>query len=123
MENIAFVTGSTGRIGNELTSILIKNKFTVVCVGRFQKNSTLDVKFLQNENKSLKFSEEIIYDKWIEISCGDGYSLLVCDVLNKNNKSIINKIKSGERFFTPLKKLFDSKSERTRFGIKGFYRS
>ena len=63
------------------------------------------------------------YDKWIEISCGDGYSLLVCDVLNKNNKSIINKIKSGERFFTPLKKLFDSKSERTRFGIKGFYRS
>jgi nucleoside-diphosphate-sugar epimerase len=68
MENIAFVTGSTGRIGNELTSILIKNKFTVVCVGRFQKNSTLDVKFLQNENKSLKFSEEIIYDKWIEIS-------------------------------------------------------
>ena len=68
MENIAFVTGSTGRIGNELTSILIKNKFTVVCVGRFQKNSTLDVKFLQNENKSLKLSEEIIYDKWIEIS-------------------------------------------------------
>ena len=53
MENIAFVTGSTGRIGNELTSILIKNKFTVVCVGRFQKNSTLYVKFLQNKNKSL----------------------------------------------------------------------
>ena len=37
MENIAFVTGSTGRIGNELTSILIKNKFTVVCSRRFQK--------------------------------------------------------------------------------------
>ncbi len=73
-----------------------------------------------------KFASGMItkkYDKWIEISCGDGYSLLVCDVLNKNNKSIINKIKSGERFFTPLKKLFDSKSERTRFGIKGFYRS
>ena len=67
MENIAFVTGSTGRIGNELTSILIKNKFTVVCVGRFQKNSTLYVKFLQNKNKSFKLPEEIIYDEWLEI--------------------------------------------------------
>ena len=68
MENIAFVTGSTGRIGNELISILIKNNFTVVCVGRFLKNSTLAIKFLQNENKSLKFPEEIIYDSWLEIS-------------------------------------------------------
>ena len=68
MENIAFVTGSTGKIGNELTSILIKNKFTVVCIGRFLKNSTLAVKFLQNENKTFKFPEEMIYDKWLEIS-------------------------------------------------------
>jgi len=68
VENIAFVTGSTGRIGNELTSILIKNKFTVVCVGRFVNNSTLNIKFLHNENKSFKLPEEIIYDKWLEIS-------------------------------------------------------
>lgn len=68
MENIAFVTGSTGKIGNELTSILIENRFTVVCVGRFLENSTLAVKFLPNENKSFRFPEEIIYDKWLEIS-------------------------------------------------------
>tara|TARA_B100001121_G_scaffold302416_1_gene315002 strand:+ start:111 stop:1073 length:963 start_codon:yes stop_codon:yes gene_type:complete len=68
MENIAFVTGSTGKIGNELTSILVKNKFTVVCIGRFLKNSTLTVKFLKNESKSFKLTGEIIYDKWLEIS-------------------------------------------------------
>ena len=42
---------------------------------------------------------------------------------NIKNENIIKKIKSGERFFTPLKKLFESKSERSRFGIKGFYKS
>jgi len=68
MENIAFVTGSTGRIGNELTSVLLKHKFTVVCIGRFLKNSILAVKFLKNENQSFKFSKEIMFDKWIEIS-------------------------------------------------------
>jgi methionyl-tRNA formyltransferase len=73
-----------------------------------------------------KFASGMItkkYEKWVEISCGDSYSLLVSNVLSKDNKNIINKIKSGERFFTPLKKLFDSKSKRTRFGIKGFYKS
>ena len=38
-----------------------------MCVGRFQKNSTLYVKFLQNKNKSFKLPEEIIYDEWLEI--------------------------------------------------------
>ena len=73
-----------------------------------------------------KFASGMIvkkYDKWIEISCGDGYSLLVSRILNIKNENIIKKIKSGERFFTPLKKLFESKSERSRFGIKGFYKS
>ena len=68
MEHIAFLTGSTGRIGKELTSILLENKFTVVCIGRYLKNSNLTVKFLQNEHKSFKFSKEIDYDNWQEIS-------------------------------------------------------
>ena len=35
MINIAFVTGSTGKIGSELVSHLIENNIIVVGVGKF----------------------------------------------------------------------------------------
>jgi len=61
------------------------------------------------------------YISWVEVACGDGYSLLVEKILNSKNQNIINKIKVGDRLVTPLKKINNAMLTRTRFGTKGFF--
>ena len=60
------------------------------------------------------------YSEWIEINCSDGYSLLVKEIFDNNNKNYFKKIKIGDRFVTPLSKLIDAKSFRTKFGVNGY---
>ena len=38
---------------------------------------------------------------WIVVSTKSKHMLLVEEVLNRNGKNILNKIKVGDRFFTP----------------------
>jgi methionyl-tRNA formyltransferase len=60
------------------------------------------------------------YKQWLEINCSDGYSLLVKEVLDNNNKNYFKKIKMGDRFVTPLSKIFKAKLLRTKFGVSGY---
>ncbi len=54
--------------------------------------------------------------KWIVV-CSSGNSYLIIEkVLNEKKKNIINEIKPGDRFYTPLKNLIYSKSKRTKYG-------
>ncbi len=57
---------------------------------------------------------------WLVVSIGEkNYTLLIEKVLDGKNKNIISEIKSGDRFFTPIKYLNNSKTTRSRFGIFG----
>ena len=54
--------------------------------------------------------------KWLVV-CSSGNSYLIIEkVLNEKKKNIINEIKPGDRFYTPLKNLIYSKSKRTKYG-------
>lgn len=72
---------------------------------------------------SNSFASGLIIKKnnfWIEINCSDGYSLLVQEVLDKNNKNFFNKVKIGDRLVTPMSKLYDAKLKRSKFNVNGF---
>jgi methionyl-tRNA formyltransferase len=56
---------------------------------------------------------------WIVVSTKSKHMLLVEEVLNRNGTNILNKIKVGDRFFTPINEISDSKSNRTFFNSKG----
>ena len=57
---------------------------------------------------------------WLVVSLGEqNYTLLIEKVIDEKGKNIINKIKSGDRFFTPSKFLNEFKTTRSRFGIFG----
>lgn len=60
------------------------------------------------------------HDKdWILISTKSKHMLIVEKVLNVKGKNIIDKIKVGDRFFTPNNKLEKSKSKKTIISSKG----
>jgi len=63
MENIAFVTGSSGKIGKELTNLLLKNNFTVVCVGRFINNTEISLKVVSKKFPNI-FTIDKPLDSW-----------------------------------------------------------
>jgi methionyl-tRNA formyltransferase len=57
---------------------------------------------------------------WLVVSLGEkNYTLLIEKVLNQENLNIIKKIKSGDRFYTPIKFLDNSKRIRSKFGASG----
>ena len=45
--------------------------------------------------------------------------LIVEKILDKNGKNIISQIKPGDRFFTPIEKIENSRSKRVRYSSKG----
>lgn len=51
---------------------------------------------------------------WIVVSTKDKHMLLIREVLNKNNKNILSKIKVGDRFYTPHNKLDQAKKIRVK---------
>jgi len=57
--------------------------------------------------------------KWIVVSTVDKHSLLIEKVLNKKNENIISKIKTGDRFFTPINKIQEAKNKRVFYSSKG----
>ena len=60
------------------------------------------------------------HDKdWIVVSTKSKHMLLIEEVLDEKGKNIINKIKVGERFYTPYEKLQKSKQKRVIFDSKG----
>ena len=56
---------------------------------------------------------------WIVVSTKSKHMLLVEEVLNRNGKNILNKIKVGDRFFTPVNEISESKRNRTFFNSRG----
>ena len=48
MIDVAFVTGSSGKIGNELVAHLLEKNILVVGIGRFSENSTIAIKIFEN---------------------------------------------------------------------------
>ena len=84
MINIAFVTGSTGKIGSELVSHLIENNIIVVGVGKFSEASTISLKLF--ENKVLNnINHSLVLDKWTDYEEDDVSNLI-------KKKIIINRI-------------------------------
>jgi len=60
------------------------------------------------------------HDKlWIVVSTNSKHMLLIEQVLDKFGKNILNKIKLGDRFYTPVKFLENSFKMRSRFVSKG----
>jgi|TARA_B110000438_G_scaffold302314_1_gene359635 methionyl-tRNA formyltransferase len=60
------------------------------------------------------------HDKnWIVVSTAGKHMLLIEEVLNENNENILSKIKPGDRFFTPIDKIKEAKSNRISYSSKG----
>ena len=60
---------------------------------------------------------------WIVVSTRNKHMLLIESVLDKKGKNIINKIKVGDRFYTPSKYLDKSKSKRIIYNTYGLKRN
>ncbi len=62
------------------------------------------------------------HDKeWIIVSTKDKNMLIIEEVLNKKKENIINKLKPGDRFISPVKMIFKSK-QRVKYSSKGLKR-
>ncbi|MAV82145.1 MAG: hypothetical protein CMI90_01615 [Pelagibacteraceae bacterium] len=57
---------------------------------------------------------------WIVVSTTGKHMLLIEKVLNKKGKNIIDKIKVGDRFYTPSKELGILKEKKRNYNSKGF---
>ena len=53
--------------------------------------------------------------KWIVVCTAGNSYLIIEEVLDSKKNNIINKLKVGDRFFTPLKNIIASNSKRTKF--------
>jgi hypothetical protein len=51
--------------------------------------------------------------KWIVVATRSKHMLLIEKVLDKKGTNIIEKIKAGDRFFTPISEIDKSKKKRT----------
>ena len=56
---------------------------------------------------------------WIVVSTSSKYSLLIEKVLNTKGKNILDQIKQGDRFYTPINILENAKKFRAFFDSKG----
>jgi len=56
---------------------------------------------------------------WIIVSTKGKHMLIIEEVLDKNSKNIISKLKVGDRFFTPINTLKKAKSKRVFYSSKG----
>lgn len=57
--------------------------------------------------------------EWIVVSTKSKHMLLIEEVLDRNGKNIIKKVKPGDRFYTPDKELEKSKKTRKFYNSKG----
>ena len=64
MIDVAFVTGSSGKIGNELVAHLLEKNILVVGIGRFSENSTIAIKIFENNESISNINESIVYNDW-----------------------------------------------------------
>ena len=58
-------------------------------------------------------------DKWLVVSTKSKHMLLIEEILNSSGDSLLNRIKVGDRFYTPAKELNQAKQNRVRFDSKG----
>ncbi len=58
-------------------------------------------------------------NKWLAVCTSDENSILISKVLDQKGKNIINEIREGDRFYTPLNKLAKSLSYKAKYGPKG----
>tara|TARA_Y100000590_G_C15717859_1_gene1012494 strand:+ start:253 stop:1248 length:996 start_codon:yes stop_codon:yes gene_type:complete len=58
--------------------------------------------------------------KWIIVSTKDKNCLIIEKVINSSGKNIIEYLKPGDRFFTPLKNIENLKEKRILYGPNGF---
>tara|TARA_B100000029_G_scaffold459828_1_gene490302 strand:+ start:1571 stop:2572 length:1002 start_codon:yes stop_codon:yes gene_type:complete len=56
---------------------------------------------------------------WIVVSTKDSQSIIIEEVLDKNKKNIVSKLKVGSRFFTSPKNLFKAKSKKITYSSLG----
>ncbi|MDC0917467.1 hypothetical protein OAQ42_06215, partial [Flavobacteriaceae bacterium] len=57
--------------------------------------------------------------EWIVVSTASKHMLLIEKVIDANFNNVIDKIKVGDRFHTPLEFFSNAKSERVIYGTKG----
>lgn len=57
--------------------------------------------------------------KWVVVSTIDQNMLLIEKIINQKNQNIINKIRTGDRLYTPLKNLDSSISKKIKFTAMG----
>lgn len=75
------------------------------------------------EGKNHPFMSGLIlrHDKdWIVVATKDFNCLIIEEVLDKDNRNILKEIRVGDRFFTPLNKLYLSKKKRVFFNSQGY---
>jgi len=58
-------------------------------------------------------------EDWIVVCLGDQYSLLIEKVIDERGNNIIKKIKEGDRFYTPLKKISNSNAAKIKSRASG----
>ena len=96
--------------------------FTYLDNGNFGKLNLKSVHLHAGDSSNHPFMSGIVsrHDKnWIVVCTKSKYMLLIEKVINKNKKNIINKIKVGDRFHTPLNKIMIARKKRNFFNSKG----
>jgi len=90
--------------------------------GNFGKLFIKKVQLHGGDSSNHPFMTGIVtrHDKnWIVVSTTGKHMLIVEKILDKNGKNIISQIKPGDRFFTPIEKIENSRSKRVRYSSKG----
>ena len=64
MIDIAYVTGSTGKIGSELVTCLLEKNILVIGVGRFLDDSKIAIKIFENDKNTIKINDSIQVNEW-----------------------------------------------------------
>jgi nucleoside-diphosphate-sugar epimerase len=67
MIDVAYVTGSSGKIGNALVAHLLKKNILVIGIGRFSKDSTIAIKIFGNRESNYNIDKSIVLNKWARL--------------------------------------------------------
>ena len=99
-----------------------KGASTYINNGNFGKVYLKDVHLHGGDTPNHPYMSGIVsrHDgKWIVISTNSKHMILVEKVIDSKGKNILQKIKVGDRFFTPQKEIDSSKKTRTIYTSKG----
>ena len=64
MIDVAFITGSSGKIGKALVANLIEKNIVVIGIGRFSEDLSISLKIFQNKKNNVNIDKSLSLNEW-----------------------------------------------------------